>query len=55
MPQPAIITGSFNLLCSTNVLKLHSKIVQGLFIKAFWWELMVAKQITNARNCKELF
>lgn len=38
-----------------NILKLNSKIVQDLFFRAFWWELMVAKQITSAKNYKELF
>ncbi|MFC4818098.1 Card1-like endonuclease domain-containing protein [Flavobacterium sp. GCM10023249] len=38
-----------------NILKLNSKIVQELFFKAVWWELIVAKEIANSKNFKELF
>jgi hypothetical protein len=38
-----------------NILKLNSKIVHDLLFKAVWWELMVAKEISNSKNYKELF
>lgn len=38
-----------------NILRVNSKIVHDLLFKAVWWELIVAKEITNAKNYKELF
>lgn len=38
-----------------NILKINSKIAQELFFKAVWWELIVAKEISIAKNYKELF
>lgn len=38
-----------------NILKLNSKIAQELLFRAVWWELIVAREIANAKNYKELF
>lgn len=38
-----------------NIINLNSKIVQDLLFKAVWWELIVAKEICNAKTYKELF